>query len=49
MNEKIILICTVCLNRNYHTYKNKIKYKERIELKKYCEHCQKHTLHKESR
>lgn len=48
-SEKVILICTVCLNRNYQTYKNKLNHAKRLELKKFCPHCKKHTLHKESR
>lgn len=49
MSEKVILICTVCLNRNYRTYKNQVNHKSRLELKKYCPYCQAHTIHKESR
>jgi large subunit ribosomal protein L33 len=48
MREKIILICEVCLSRNYTTYKNKDK-KERLQIKKYCKRCGEHTLHKESK
>ena len=48
MRQKIILICEECLSRNYSTYKNKDK-KERLEVKKHCKRCGKHTLHKESK
>jgi len=48
MREKIILICEVCLSRNYTTYKNKDK-TERLEAKKYCKRCGEHTLHKETK
>jgi len=48
MREKIILICEVCLSRNYTTYKNKDK-NTRLEVKKHCKRCGKHTLHKESK
>lgn len=49
MSNKVILICTECLNRNYYNYKNKLTHKARLELKKFCPYCKKHTLHKESR
>ena len=48
MREKVILICEVCLSRNYTTYKNKDN-KERLKIKKYCKRCGKHTIHKESK
>ncbi|NLG80987.1 MAG: 50S ribosomal protein L33 [Bacilli bacterium] len=49
MRKKIILICTECLSRNYTTDKNKLNDKERLEIKKFCKHCNKHTLHKETK
>ncbi|WP_073797335.1 MULTISPECIES: 50S ribosomal protein L33 [Spiroplasma] len=49
MREKIILVCSECLNRNYITYKNKLTHKERFEIKKFCKTCNKHTIHKETR
>lgn len=48
MRKKVILICEVCLSRNYSIYKNKDK-KERLETKKFCKRCGEHTLHKESK
>ncbi len=41
--------CTVCHKINYRSTKNKKKIKERLELKKYCPHCKKHTIHKETK
>ncbi len=41
------LKCTECGNINYWSKRNKKKIKEKLELKKYCPHCRKHTLHKE--
>lgn len=41
--------CTVCKKINYFSTKNKKKIKTRLELKKFCEHCKKHTLHKETK
>ena len=49
MREKIILICEECLSRNYTTTKNKKTQTERIEIKKYCPRCCKHTVHKETK
>lgn len=46
---KVILGCTECKNRNYNTMKNKRNNNERIELKKYCPTCKKHTLHRETK
>ena len=45
----VTLACTVCKRRNYNTTKNKVKQRDRLELKKYCPYCQKHTPHKETR
>jgi large subunit ribosomal protein L33 len=49
MREKIILVCTQCLERNYTITKNKQTQKERVEINKFCPRCNKHTLHKESK
>ncbi|HHY96664.1 50S ribosomal protein L33 [Acholeplasma equifetale] len=49
MREKVILVCSECLSRNYNTTKNKSISKERLELNKYCPRCDKHTIHKESK
>ena len=49
MRQKIILICPICLNRNYTTTKRKDTASGRVELKKYCPHCNAYTLHKESK
>lgn len=48
MRKKIILICSECLSRNYTSTK-KAEDPERLEIKKYCPRCNKHTIHKESR
>ncbi|NLW28828.1 MAG: 50S ribosomal protein L33 [Erysipelothrix sp.] len=47
--NKVILVCTECLNRNYQTSINKKNHRERLEISKYCKHCKKHTLHKETK
>ena len=46
---KITLACTECKQRNYDTKKNKKNDPDRLELKKYCKFCRKHTLHKETK
>jgi large subunit ribosomal protein L33 len=45
----ITLACEECKRRNYVTKKNKVNDRERIELKKYCRWCRRHTPHKETR
>ncbi|HEY8436238.1 MAG TPA: 50S ribosomal protein L33 [Haloplasmataceae bacterium] len=49
MRVKVILICTECLSRNYTTTKNKESMKKRLEIRKFCKTCNKHTVHKESK
>lgn len=49
MADKALLVCEKCLSRNYSTYKNKAVLTTRLELKKYCPKCNKHTLHKETK
>jgi large subunit ribosomal protein L33 len=49
MQEIITLFCTVCKRKNYTTKKNKKTTPERLELKKYCKWCKKHTPHKEEK
>ncbi len=46
---KITLACTQCESRNYNTTKNRQKHPERVEYKKYCVRCGKHTKHKETK
>ena len=49
MRTMVTLACTECKRRKYTTKKNKQNNPERMELKKYCPWCRKHTLHKETR
>ncbi len=49
MRDNIILECTDCKQRNYTATKNKKKHTGRLEQKKYCRFCGKHTTHKETR
>ena len=43
------LVCTDCQRQNYHTTKNKTNVTERLERRKYCRWCRKHTVHKEKK
>ena len=47
--DKITLAGTECEQRKYPTYKKKKNDTERLELKKYCPFCRKHTVHRESK
>ena len=49
MRENIIIACTECKQRNYDSQKNKKNDPDRIEVKKYCKFCKKHTVHKETK
>ena len=45
----VTMACGECKRRNYVTEKNRINDRDRIELKKYCRWCGRHTVHKETR
>lgn len=49
MRDLVRLICEECKEENYYTDKNKRLNPERIEFKKYCPRCRKHTTHKEKK
>ena len=49
MRVKVTLACTECKRRNYVTTKNKKNDPDRLEMKKYCKFCRKHTLHRETK
>jgi len=49
MRENILLACGECKRRNYSTTKEKKNNPDRLEMKKYCPFCRKHTMHKEIR
>ena len=49
MRVKITLACTECKQRNYNTMKNKKNSPDRLEMKKYCRFCKKHTIHRETK
>ena len=39
----------ITLARNYNTMKNKKNSPDRLEMKKYCRFCKKHTVHRETK
>ena len=45
----VTLECTERQNRNYITEKNRRNDPGRIEFKKFCGTCRKHTLHRETK
>ncbi len=45
----VTLQCTECKNENYMTSKNKKNTTEKLEIKKHCDTCNKHTVHKEKK
>ena len=49
VRTKITLACTECKQRNYNTMKNKKNDPDRLEMKKYCRFCKKHTVHNETK
>ena len=49
MRVKVTLRCNECKQRNYNTMKNKKNTPDKLELKKYCPFCRKHTPHTETK
>ena len=49
MRDIIIFQCTECKNKNYSSMKNKKNTTDKLQLKKYCNTCRKHTAHKETK
>ena len=44
------LVCADCKNKNYHYQAGKKRAdKTKVEVKKFCRACGKHTLHKEAK
>ena len=43
MRVKITLACQDCKQRNYNMTKDKKTHPDRMETKKYCKFCKKHT------
>ena len=49
MTVKITLASTECKQRNSNKEKNKKNNPDRLEMKKYCRFCKKHTVHRETK
>ncbi|MDI1471224.1 MAG: 50S ribosomal protein L33 [Thermodesulfovibrio sp.] len=49
MRDIILLQCTDCKSKNYSTTKNKKTTPDKLQLRKYCKFCKKHTVHKETK
>ncbi len=49
MRDKITLACDGCKRRNYNTTRNKKASGDKLQLKKYCRFCRKHTVHTETK
>ncbi|MBI5843975.1 MAG: 50S ribosomal protein L33 [Deltaproteobacteria bacterium] len=49
MRTKATLACMECKQRNYQTNKNKRTTPDRLEFKKYCRFCRRHTVHRETK
>ncbi len=49
IRPKITLACVECKHRNYITRKNRRNDPDRLEMKKYCPHDGRHTVHRETR
>jgi len=48
--EKLVKMqCTTCKRINYFTTRNKKTIEKKLELKKFCKWCKKHTKHKEGK
>ena len=47
MRDNVTMQCGDCKRRNYVTTKNKKTVGGKLELKKFCKFCRKHTLLKE--
>jgi large subunit ribosomal protein L33 len=45
----ITLACTECKEQNYTSEKNRRNDASRLELRKYCPRCRRHTLHRETK
>ena len=47
--QLVRLRCSECGKVNYQTRKNSKSVERKLEFKKFCKWCRKHTLHKESK
>jgi len=49
MRVGVSLDCKECKRKNYMTKKNKQKTPDKLNMKKYCRFCRKHTVHVEGK
>ncbi len=49
VRPKITMACQECKHRNYITKKNRRNDPDRLDLKKFCSNCGRHTDHRETR
>ena len=49
VRDKITLACNECKRRNYMSTKSKRNTPDRLEVKKFCRWCGRHTAHRETR
>ena len=49
MRDQVTLACNDCKHRNYITKKTTRLHPDRVEFRKYCRFCRKHTAHKETK
>ncbi|PIP12029.1 MAG: 50S ribosomal protein L33 [bacterium (Candidatus Stahlbacteria) CG08_land_8_20_14_0_20_40_26] len=49
MRVLLNLKCGECGRNNYTTTKNKQTHPDKLNYKKYCPFCRKHTIHKETK
>ncbi|WHZ32634.1 50S ribosomal protein L33 [Desemzia incerta] len=47
--KKTALACSICGSRNYSARAGETTRAERLEVKKFCKYCNKHTLHRETK
>lgn len=47
--RKTALACSECGSRNYSLDARQTIQTERLEIKKYCKYCGRHTLHRQTR
>ena len=47
--ELITMACTECKSRNYVSTKNKKQGAARLELRRFCQKCGKHVVHREQK
>lgn len=47
--KKVALACSVCGSRNYYKSVSEGKLGQRLEINKFCKHCNQYTIHKQTK